>query len=74
MSEMNPLIRNMKKPTRKNAINAMCAHCVGCTMDDLEVGFRHMIRDCTATQCPLYLWRPYKPSTSGDISEDVDED
>ncbi len=66
--EMNPIKRHFAKPTRKTAINGMCAYCVGCTAieqkdgqgDHLEQGFRAYIGNCTAPACPLYKYRPYQ--------------
>ena len=58
-AEFNPILRAQNKPTRKNAINAMCAHCVGCTETRLERGFKQQISGCTSTGCPLYVYRPY---------------
>jgi hypothetical protein len=66
--EMNPVKRHYSKPTRKSAINAFCAYCMGCTSveqgngqeDHLESGFRTYIRECTSTGCPLFEFRPYK--------------
>ena len=60
-----PNIRNWvaklpKKPTRVNAIKAMCCHCMGCTSDYYEPGTSEMIRDCTSASCPLYRYRPYR--------------
>ena len=55
----NPIARAEEKPTRGNAIAAMCAHCVGCTTDRLETGFRDSIRDCSSRDCPLWSWRPF---------------
>jgi hypothetical protein len=56
----NPIVRFDKRPTYLSAIKAMCAHCVGCTRQNLEPGFRDDIRDCTATECPLYMYRPFQ--------------
>ena len=50
------------------AINAMCAHCMGCTASEQgqqfedwrEPGFVQLIRDCTAPHCPLFDFRPYQ--------------
>lgn len=72
MGEVNPIIRNLQKPGRKNAIFAMCAHCTGCTAaaqgngltDHLEPGFRRLIAGCTSTGCPLHPWRPYRGDRS----------
>ena len=47
-------------PSRKRAIEAMCASCMGCTKDHLEEGFKKEIRDCTSPQCPLHRLRPYQ--------------
>jgi len=66
--ENNPVTRNLKKTTRKRAIEAMCAHCMGCTStlqgsgfkNHLEAGFRASIANCTASHCPLYQWRPFQ--------------
>lgn len=75
-SEMNPIKRYYAKPTRKTAINAMCAYCMGCTSveqgngqeDHLERGFRNEIKHCTSPACPLFDFRPYqdKKSQGGD--------
>ena len=67
-TERNPIKRFYEKPTRKNAIFAFCAHCMGCTAleqgngykDHLERGFAKEIRHCTASSCPLYRFRPYQ--------------
>lgn len=58
-AEFNPILRARNKPTRKNAINAMCAHCVGCTESHLEAGFRQLISGCSSYRCPVYDYRPY---------------
>jgi hypothetical protein len=66
--EDNPIKRHYVKPTRKTAINAKCATCVGCTSveqgngqeDHLEKGFRHEIKHCTSLACPLFSYRPYQ--------------
>jgi hypothetical protein len=56
----NPILKNMLSPSRSNAIKAMCCHCVGCTLETLEQGYRNHIRNCTASHCPLYKFRPYQ--------------
>jgi len=61
--ETNPIIRAENRPTRGNAIKAMCAHCMGCTRTHLEPGFRTLIRDCTSKACPLYAFRPFQQKT-----------
>ena len=58
--ENNPIKRALLKPTHLNAIKAMCAHCMGCTLEDLQEGFREDIRNCTAPACPLFPFRPYR--------------
>lgn len=66
--EDNPIKRYYAKPTRKMAINAKCASCVGVTAveqgngqeDHLEKGFRHEIKHCTSPACPLFDFRPYQ--------------
>ena len=66
--ETNPVKRNCAQTTRKRAIDAMCAHCMGCEAagqgngltDHLEPGFRTRIRQCTFIGCPLFSWRPYQ--------------
>lgn len=64
-AEQNPIRRAMRKPTRQNAINAVCANCIGCTENHLEEGFRTLIQDCTAPTCPLFSWRPYQRKKPG---------
>jgi len=59
-NETNPIARFRANPTRKSAIHAMCAHCMGCTVDSLEAGFRADIRDCASKDCPLYDFRPFQ--------------
>lgn len=61
--EHNPVARLAamgEKPGLRACINAMCAHCMGCTADHLEPGFRAQIRACTAPACPLHPVRPYQ--------------
>jgi hypothetical protein len=66
MSTYNPLLQYEKKRTRQRAIKAMCAHCMGCTKDHIEQGFRESIRNCTAPNCPLYFYRPYQDKETKD--------
>jgi hypothetical protein len=69
-AEMNPIKRHYAKPTRKTAMNAMCAYCQECTCveqgngreDRLMQGFRKDIRNCPVTNCPLWEFRPYQKS------------
>ena len=56
----NPISRYQKHPTPKNANNAMCATCVGCTSDHLELGFKEDIKNCSRHDCPMYKKRPYQ--------------
>ena len=60
MSYLNPILALDKKMTRQRAIKAMCAHCMGCTKDHIEQGFRECVRNCTSVNCPLYFYRPYQ--------------
>ena len=41
-------------PSRKRAIDAKCAECMGCTKNHLEEGFKKGIRNWTAPHCPLH--------------------
>jgi len=66
MSYLNPLLLLDKKPTYLKAIKAMCAHCMGCTREHLEPGFREDIRNCESTKCPLWIYRPYQKKESPD--------
>jgi len=49
-----------EKSSRSLAIHAFCTGCVGCTADNNESGYQEYIRGCTAPDCPLYNFRPYK--------------
>jgi hypothetical protein len=61
MRNHNPVERFFAAPpSRKGAIEAMCALCMGCTKDHLEEGFKGEIRNCTAPHCPLHPLRPYQ--------------
>lgn len=62
--ETNPMAKFAEKPTRVNAIKAMCAHCMGCTYRETEPGFRQLIRDCVSTGCPLHRFRPYQKAAA----------
>jgi hypothetical protein len=64
MSYLNPILNLEKKRTRQRAIKAMCAHCMGCTRDHIEQGFRECIRNCTSVNCPLHFYRPYQVKES----------
>ena len=65
--EFNPVARLFGRlrdqPDRhslRDAITAFCGHCMGCTEDHMEPGFREQVRNCTAPKCPLYHVRPYQ--------------
>jgi hypothetical protein len=56
MAECNPLMQAMAKPrSMRAAINAVCAACMGCTVDHIERGFRREIRNCTAPHRPCLV-------------------
>lgn len=61
--EFNPLIKLQTKATRSQAIKAMCAHCMGCTKEHIEPGWRQEVAKCSAPACPLFQFRPYKVLT-----------
>jgi len=61
MRNHNPVARSLAlPPSRKRAIDAKCAECMGCTKDHLEEGYKSEIRNCSAQDCSLYSFRPYK--------------
>lgn len=66
MPEHNPIVRLRAHPTRKKAIDAMCAHCMGCTDDEIESGFKRLVRECTSHRCPLWQFRPYQTKEQKD--------
>jgi len=51
---------NSDKTSRKLAIDAFCTGCMGCTPTSNDPGYQEQIRNCTAPDCPLYNFRPYK--------------
>lgn len=55
----NPWQRWEDRDTRKTAIDAMCWQCMGGSADEKH-GVREEIRNCTASNCPLYAWKPYR--------------
>ena len=61
-SEANPVSRvyGSNSKSLRDRIDAMCAHCMGCTHDPREPGFLQAVRGCTAPDCPLYPVRPYQ--------------
>ena len=65
VNQSNPILKFQENPnSRRFAINAMCAQCMGCTVSSLEGGFRNMIKNCTSTTCPLHSFRPYQTEES----------
>ncbi len=59
--EHNPIKKFIDgNKTRKYAIWAKCAQCVGCDDEYLENGFRKMITNCKQEKCSLYIFRPYQ--------------
>lgn len=57
----NPVSRFFNlKATRKAAIEAKCAQCMGCTQDSIETGFKSDISDCSSYDCALRQFRPYQ--------------
>ena len=59
--EHNAYVKNMGNTTSfRKAINAMCAHCMGCTEYHMEPGYKQEIKNCTSTVCPLWHFRPYQ--------------
>ena len=61
MRNSNPVSRFLSLPTsRKRAIDAMCAHCMGCTENTIEIGFKYNIKSCQTKTCPLHTFRPYQ--------------
>jgi len=61
MRNHNPVERFFAlPPSRKRAIEAMCASCMGCAKDHLEEGFKSEIRNCSAQHCSLHAHRPYQ--------------
>ena len=57
----NPIIASENNPTsRKLAIKAMCAHCMGVTREYEPLNWRKDVRGCTAIgSCPLWKFRPF---------------
>lgn len=65
MSKFNPIEQFQKNPSSKKfAIKAKCAECMGCTLDHLEKGFKESISSCSSYSCPLYELRPYQREKS----------
>jgi len=66
--QTNPILKYRAKPGLRAAVTAMCAHCMGCTDESIEAGFRKDVRECSRTVCPLWAHRPYQ--TKDDEAED----
>ena len=66
----NPIIASENNPaSRKLAIKAMCAHCVGVTREYEPLNWRKDVKGCTALgSCPLWQFRPFF-STLSTVSE-----
>ena len=64
--EYNIMVRAKKDPKSKvKAIHAFCFNCMGGTIKDLpDHGWKDRIRTCTAPDCPLYSFRPFKPKAT----------
>lgn len=62
MEKKYPALVDRIATSRVAAIKLMCLECVG--------GCREEVRHCTSTTCPLYAWRPYKPSCTNDIDNE----
>lgn len=74
--ENNLLKKSAADPSsRAKAMKAMCFQCMGGTIDSLpDSGWKKMIGTCTAKDCALYQWRPYKNiSETNDENEEDDE-
>lgn len=55
-----PLSRFQAKSTPRRAITLFCCHCMGYELDGTGKVPVQDVRDCTATNCPLYHYRPYR--------------
>ena len=57
----NPFLRSDRDSgSRKKAISAMSAHCMGCTREEQEPGWRDDVRNCKSVGCPLWRFRAYQ--------------
>lgn len=64
--QTNPVARAIgNKKSRKIAISAFCAQCMGCNEHHLEPGFRKDIANCTSRKCALWNFRPYQNRAKG---------
>lgn len=59
--ENNLYVKNIGNTrSLRTALNAMCAHCMGCNADHMEPNYKKDIKHCTSEGCPLWAFRPYK--------------
>ena len=60
--EYNLIKKSKDKPTSPTkAIHAFCFHCHGGTEESMpDHGYKREIKTCSAKNCPLYNFRPYK--------------
>jgi hypothetical protein len=66
-----PFEKLREKPTLKRAITAMCCDCMGWEEGQkMPPKIRDDIKDCTAIQCPLHMFRPWKSSTDNESEEE----
>lgn len=69
----NPFKALKAKPnSRKLAIHAMCASCMGCTEEMPEPGWRGGVRECSSMGCPLYNFRPFAQGLNEEDISDAD--
>lgn len=55
-----PLSRFQDRPTLKRAVSLFCCHCMGYELDGSDKVPKLDVMNCTAKNCPLYSFRPYK--------------
>lgn len=74
-NKFNPHQQLLNNPTSRSlVIKAMCAECVGCSINHLEKGFREDISSCLSKHCPLYNFRPYRPKNAlNSLKKGVDD-
>jgi hypothetical protein len=59
--ENNLIVRFIKSPTRKSAINAQCFNCLGGTKYSVpDKGWRQDIRECRVPDCYVWSFRPFQ--------------
>ena len=62
-SQRTPIEKFKDKPTRTNAIHAMCYECCG------RENFRNRIKYCQLYDCPLWIFRPYSKNITKEQCE-----